>query len=217
MSETQVVDLDKVEPGEVIELDKVTGKPVTRLRVSLKWKKKGEEKSGHPYDADVSAFVCDANGKVLNEDNANFVKGFPASAPKECPGGGVKHSGDDTSGELGGETLDIDASKFLPGTAWVDISATIFRAKAREQTFGKLGSVILEISDPETDKVIASGKLSFKNSVNTAVNAARIMFEDGQLYPTLLQEGYQGGLGGLARDHGVPIGTSRYDDGPAQD
>lgn len=208
-----MIDLDKVQPGEVIELDKVTGAPVKNLRFILKWNKKATD-GGYDFDPDASAFVCGSDGKVLGGDAKNFVRGFGGNT--QCPGGGVVHSGDDTTGALGGEKIDIHADQLLPGTTHVDLSVTIFRAKAREHTFGKIGSVVIEIVDLDSNKTVATGKLSFKNSVHNAVNAAKVLFEDGQLYPTLLQEGFTGGLSGIATGHGVPIGSSRYDDGPAQ-
>lgn len=209
---SDVLDLDKFQPGEVIELDKVTGTPVKNLRFVLKWNKKATD-GGHDFDPDASAFICSDDGKVLNGSFANFVRSF--ATDKQCPGGGVVHSGDDTTGGTG-EKIDIHADKLDPGTAYVDLSVTIFRAAAREHTFGKIGSVKIEIIDLDSGKVVATGNLSFKNSVNNAVNAARVLLQDGQLYPTLLSEGYTGGLKGIATAHGVPIGKSGYDDGPAQ-
>ncbi len=207
-----MLDLGKDAAGTVVDLTKEAGKEVTRVTVSLTWKQNST--SGVDYDPDVVAFVLDSNDKVVGGNEQNFVRAFPKSAPNAVsPDGALNHSGDDTSGAAGGEKLTIDGSRLSPQAAKVRAAVTIFHAKTRKHNFGLIKNCTIKVTDADTGTDIVTGDLSFDNSVFTALNAVDVIRRNGKLYVQYLGEGYNGGLGGLCKDHGVLVGKNDYDDG----
>lgn len=108
----------------------------------------------HPYDLDVSAFLVNAQGRVADE--RNFV--FYNNQQSLC--GNVTLSGDNQTGENGGEVYDEALILFLanlgPDIERVVIVLSIHRGSALGQKFGDLDNAFLYLVDPSDGQEIAT-------------------------------------------------------------
>ena len=219
-----MIDLNKGEDGEEVnpagrglDLTKEDGAPVTSVTVSLTWQAKTT--SGPKYDPDVVAFALGDDDKICADDEfySWFIRAFGKNEAAKnliSPDGAIMHGGDDTSGDMGGEKLVVDATKLSSLVASVRVSVTIFQAKARKHNFGLIKKCRITVTDNDTGATLVTGELSFDNSADNAINALDLIPRNGGLFVRYLGEGYEGGLAGICGDHNVKVGKNDYDDPP---
>ena len=184
----QNVSLSKQAPG------------LKKVRFGLGWDARATD--GAAFDLDTSAFVLDANGKVLSDQHFVFYNN-----PKD-PSGAVTHQGDNLTGAGGGddESVVIELGLMTPNAAKVTFVVTIHDAEARKQTFGQVSNAYIRALNADGDQEIARYDLSEDASVETAMIFGELYRNNEEWKFKAIGQGYAGGLAAVARDYGVSLG-----------
>lgn len=149
-----------------------------------------ETDSGQAFDLDASAFMLNANGKVLSESHFIFYNNL--KSPEGC----VEHTGDNTTGVGDGddESIKIDLSKLPAGCEKITFVVTIHEAEARRQNFGQVRNAFVRIYDPSTNEEILKYDLGEDFSTETAVEFGELYRKDGAWKFKAVGTGFAGGL-----------------------
>lgn len=184
----QNVSLSKQAPG------------LKKVRFGLGWDARATD--GAAFDLDTSAFVLDANGKVLSDQHFVFYNN-PAD-----PSGAVTHQGDNRTGAGSGddESVVIDLGLMTPNAAKVTFVVTIHDAEARKQTFGQVSNAYIRALNVDGDQEIARYDLSEDASIETAMIFGELYRSNDEWKFKAIGQGYAGGLAAVARDYGVSLG-----------
>ncbi len=184
----QNVSLSKQAPG------------LKKVRFGLGWDARATD--GAAFDLDTSAFVLDANGKVLSDQHFVFYNN-----PKD-PSGAVEHQGDNRTGAGSGddEAVVIDLGLMTPNAAKVTFVVTIHDAEARKQTFGQVSNAYIRALNADGDQEIARYDLSEDASIETAMIFGELYRNNDEWKFKAIGQGYAGGLAAVARDYGVSLG-----------
>jgi tellurium resistance protein TerD len=136
---------------------------LTKVKVGLGWKQR--QTTGDDFDADVQAFVVDAQDKVLSDNHFIFFNNLVS--PEQA----VKHNGDNRTGEGDGddETIDVDLSKLPANAQKVVFTVSIHKAVERNQNFGQISDAYIRVIDESAAAVLAKYDLSEDASVNRAM------------------------------------------------
>lgn len=99
------------------------------------------------FDLDVSAFFTDDSGKVTGEQDFVFY-GQP-----QHPSGALIYSGDNRTGEGGGddETMVVELNKIPSNITKISFSATIYDAENRLQNFGMVDNSYIRAYNADTN------------------------------------------------------------------
>lgn len=171
-----------------------------RVRFGLGWDLRKTD--GSAFDLDASAFVLNADGKVLSDQHFVFYNN-----PKD-PSGSVAHQGDNRTGEGAGddEVIEITLDAMEATTAKVAFVVTIHDADARKQNFGQVSNAYIRALNAEGDQEIARYDLSEDASTETAMIFGELYRNNDEWKFKAIGQGYAGGLAAVARDFGVNLG-----------
>lgn len=169
------------------------------VRFGLGWDVRRTD--GTDFDLDASAFVLDANGKVLSDQHFVFYNNL------KDPSGAVTHSGDNLTGAGEGddEQLTVDLNALTPNAAKIAFVATIHEAEARNQNFGQVSNAFIRAVNEDNNTEIARYDLSEDASIETAMIFGELYRHGDEWKFKAIGQGYAGGLGALAKDYGVHI------------
>ena len=167
------------------------------ILVGLGWNARATD--GAAFDLDASAFLLKERGKVSSD------AGFIFYNQKASPCGGVVHQGDNTTGEGDGddEVVKIDLSKLAGDVQKVAFSVTIHDADSRRQNFGQVSDAYIRLVDEASGQEVARYDLSEDASVETAITFGELYRHNGEWKFKAVGQGFQGGLGPMARNYGV--------------
>ncbi|HFF3761124.1 TerD family protein [Stenotrophomonas forensis] len=167
------------------------------ILVGLGWNARATDGAG--FDLDASAFLLQESGKVGSD------AGFIFYNQKASPCGGVVHQGDNTTGEGDGddEVVKIDLSKLAGDVQKVAFSVTIHDAESRRQNFGQVSDAYIRLVDEANGQEVARYDLSEDASVETAIIFGELYRHNGEWKFKAVGQGFQGGLGPMARNYGV--------------
>ena len=184
----QKVSLCKLAPG------------LKKVRFGLGWDLRKTD--GAAFDLDASAFVLDANGKVLSDGHFVFYNNA------KDPSGAVQHLGDNRTGEGAGddEVIEIELGLMAPNAAKVSFVVTIHDAEARKQNFGQVANAYIRALNADGDQEIARYDLSEDASTETAMVFGELYRNNDEWKFKAIGQGYAGGLAAVARDYGVNLG-----------
>ncbi len=168
-----------------------------QIIVGLGWNARATD--GAAFDLDASAFLLQESGKVSSD--AGFI--FYNQKGSQC--GGVIHQGDNTTGEGDGddEVIKIDLSKLAADVQKVAFAVTIHDADGRRQNFGQVSDAYIRLVDEANGQEVARYDLSEDASVETAITFGELYRHGGEWKFKAVGQGFQGGLGPLARNFGV--------------
>ncbi len=171
-----------------------------RVRFGLGWDLRKTD--GTDFDLDASAFVLNADGKVLSDQHFIFYNN-----PTD-PAGSVTHKGDNRTGAGEGddEVIEIDLGTLTADTAKVAFVVTIHDAEARKQNFGQVSNAYIRSLNAEGDQEIARYDLSEDASTETAMIFGELYRHNDEWKFKAIGQGYAGGLAAVARDFGVNLG-----------
>ncbi|MGG0736505.1 TerD family protein [Niallia taxi] len=188
LSKGQRIDLTKTNPG------------LTRAIIGLGWDTNRYD-GGVDFDLDASAFLADANGKVINDLDFIFYNNLAH------PSGGVEHTGDNRTGEGDGddEQIVIDFSKIPAHVHKVGIAVTIHDADSRSQNFGQVSNAFVRVVNEETNVEILRYDLGEDFSVETAVVICELYKHNGDWKFNAIGSGFSGGLAALCRNYGLDV------------
>lgn len=194
---SNVINLSK---GDRINLQK-DNPNLKKVAAGLGW---DEQKfDAAQFDLDVTAFLLDASGKVLNGSSSSVV--FYKNLLHES--GAVKHSGDERKGSKTGddETITLDLALIPQDCAKVQIAVTIDEWEARHQNFGQVNNAYCRVYDAETGKDICRYDLTEDYSGKTSIVVGEFYKKDGEWRFTAVGGGYNGGLAALCQGVGLQV------------
>ncbi|WP_298409290.1 TerD family protein [Janthinobacterium sp.] len=168
-----------------------------KIIVGLGWDPRSTD--GATFDLDGSAFLLKSDGKVRGDSDFIFYNNLKSTD------GSVVHTGDNTTGEGDGddERIEIDLTRVPADIDRVSITVTIHDADARRQNFGMVSKAFIRCLNAEGEKEIARYDLSEDSSTETAMIFGEIYRYNGEWKFKAIGQGFNGGLGPLARSFGV--------------
>jgi tellurium resistance protein TerD len=188
LSKGQRIDLTKTNPG------------LTKVIIGLGWDT-NRYHGGQDFDLDASAFLTDANGKVINDNDFIFYNNL------KHPSGAVEHTGDNRTGEGDGddEQIKIDFSKVPSHVARIAITVTIHDAEGRNQNFGQVSNAFARVVDEDNNNEVLRYDLGEDFSVETAVVICELYRHNGDWKFNAVGSGFAGGLASLCRNFGLEV------------
>jgi tellurium resistance protein TerD len=172
---------------------------LTNIVIGLGWDARATDGAG--FDLDASAFLLKTDGKVRSDSDFIFFN-QPASAD-----GSIKHLGDNTTGEGEGddEQLTVDLPKVPADVDKIAISVTIHEAEARKQNFGMVSQAFVRVVNAADNSEIVRYDLSEDFSIETALIFGEVYRSGGEWKFRAVGQGFQGGLGAMAKNYGVNV------------
>jgi tellurium resistance protein TerD len=177
--------------GERINLSK-EAPSLKKVGVGLGWDTNSTD-TGADFDLDASVFLLGANGKIPSEKHFVFYNNLTS------PDGGVKHTGDNLTGEGDGddETLYVELGKVDAAINELVFVVTIHEAEKRRQNFGQVRNAFIRLYDQDTHKEVAKYELDEDFSKETAIEFGKLYKKDSQWRFQAVGQGYNSGLQGF--------------------
>jgi tellurium resistance protein TerD len=170
-----------------------------KMLVGLGWDVRATD--GEAFDLDSSAFLLTNTGKVRGD--ADFIFYNQAKSAD----GSVEHTGDNRTGAGSGddEAILVDLSRVPADIEKISVCVTIHEAEARRHNFGMVAAAYIRCVNAETNSEVAKYDLSEDASVETAMIFGEIYRHAGDWKFKAIGQGFQGGLGPLAKNFGVSV------------
>ena len=133
-----------LQKGQKVDLTK-GNKGLKKVLIGLGWDVNKYDGRAD-FDLDSAAFCCAADGKVKSESDFVFYNNLTH------PSGGIKHLGDNLTGEGDGddEQLVIELDLVPDTIDKIDFTVTIHEADARGQNFGQVSNAYVRVVNEET-------------------------------------------------------------------
>jgi tellurium resistance protein TerD len=156
---------------------------------------------GQAFDLDASAIVCNPDGRALTDKHFVFFNNLTS------PEGAVQHSGDNLTGEGGGDDEQVRVNLGgLPAEAdKIVFAASIYEADAAGQTFGQVRNAFIRVVNQADDAELARYDLSEDASTETAMVFGELYRNGAEWKFRAVGQGYSAGLAGIARDFGLNV------------
>jgi tellurium resistance protein TerD len=172
---------------------------LSKILVGLGWDTRSSD--GQDFDLDASAFLLKEGDKVRSDADFIFYNQL------KSPDGSVEHTGDNLTGEGEGddEVIKVDLSRVPPEVQKISVAVTIHDAEARRQNFGMVTNAFIRVVNGAGGAEIARYDLSEDASTETAMVFGEVYRNGAEWKFRAVGQGYNGGLGPLARNFGVNI------------
>jgi tellurium resistance protein TerD len=156
---------------------------------------------GADFDLDASCFLLGESGKVRSDYDFIFYNNLKSMD------GSVEHTGDNRTGvgEGDDEAIIVNLDKVPADVTKLAFTVTIHEADIRRQNFGMVSSAFMRVVNKENNSEIARYDLSEDASTNTAMIFGEVYRHAGEWKFRAVGQGYDGGLGPLARNYGVNV------------
>jgi len=156
---------------------------------------------GQDFDLDASAIGLGADGKAPSDAYFVFFNNLTS------PGGAIEHTGDNLTGEGGGddEQIKVDLGGAPAELDRVVFPVSIYEADARRQSFGQVRNAFIRVVNAADGKEIARYDLSEDASTETAMVFGELYRSGSDWKFRAVGQGYSAGLGGIARDFGINV------------
>ena len=167
--------------------------------VGLGWDVRATD--GEAFDLDASCFLLNSEGKVRSD--ADFI--FYNNKASAC--GAVQHLGDNLTGEGDGddEKVVVKLAVMPADVAKLAFAVTIHEAEQRRQNFGMVSNAFIRVVNAKGGTEIARFDLSEDASTNTSLIFGELYRHNNEGKFRAVGQGFDGGLGVLARNYGVNI------------
>ena len=172
---------------------------LTNLKVGLGWDTRATD--GAAFDLDGAVFMLNSSGKVRSHADFIFYNNLKSAD------GSVVHSGDNKTGEGAGddEVVAIDLTKVPADVDKIVLAVTIHDAETRRQNFGMVGKAFIRCINANGDAEIARYDLSEDGSTEAAMIFGEVYRNGADWKFRAIGQGFQGGLGPLAKNYGVNV------------
>ena len=169
------------------------------ITVGLGWDARATD--GAAFDLDASVFLVGADGKVRSDGDFIFYNNLKSGD------GSVEHLGDNLTGEGEGDDEQVNVGLAgVPAEVHKAVFAvTIHEAEGRKQNFGMVSNAFIRVVNQDGGTEIARYDLSEDASTETAMIFGEIYRHGDEWKFKAIGQGFAGGLGPLARQHGVNI------------
>jgi tellurium resistance protein TerD len=187
-----------LQKGGNVSLSKVEA-DLKKLLIGLGWDARSTD--GQPFDLDASLFMLAENGSVRSDADFIFYNQAKSSD------GSVEHTGDNLTGEGDGddESIKVNLPNLPANVQKLVVAVTIHDADARRQNFGQVQSAYIRIVNDDNQRELARYDLSEDASTETAMIFGEIYRHNGEWKFRAVGQGFNGGLGPLARSFGVNV------------
>lgn len=184
--------------GGNVSLSK-TAPGLTNILIGLGWDARSTDGAG--FDLDASAFLLNPDGKVRSDADFIFFN------QKESADGSVKHLGDNTTGAGDGddEVIKVNLAGVPADVDKISVAVTIHEAEARKQNFGMVSQAFVRVVNEADGTEIVRYDLSEDFSIETALVFGEVYRHSGDWKFRAVGQGFQGGLGAMAKNYGVNI------------
>ena len=172
---------------------------LSKILVGLGWDTRSSD--GQDFDLDASAFLLAAGDKVRSDSDFIFYNQLKSSD------GSVEHTGDNLTGEGEGddEVIKVDLSRVPAEIQKVSVAVTIHEAEGRRQNFGMVTNAFIRVVNEANNGELARYDLSEDASTETAMVFGELYRHGEEWKFRAVGQGYNGGLGPLARNFGVNV------------
>ena len=172
---------------------------LTAVTVGLGWDARTTD--GSAFDLDASAIGCKADGKVASDQHFVFFNNL------KSPDGTIEHTGDNLTGEGGGddEQIKVNLAGAPAELDKVVFPVSIYDADTRNQNFGQVRNAFIRIVNQADGKEIARYDLSEDASTETAMVFGELYRHGAEWKFRAIGQGYASGLRGIAQDFGVNV------------
>ncbi|HSJ03738.1 MAG: TerD family protein [Verrucomicrobium sp.] len=172
---------------------------LTNILIGLGWDARSTDGAG--FDLDASGFLLTSEGKVRSDADFIFFN------QKESADGSVKHLGDNTTGAGDGddEVIKVNLAGVPADVDKISVAVTIHEAEARKQNFGMVSQAFVRVVNEADGAEIVRYDLSEDFSVETALIFGEVYRNSGEWKFKAVGQGFQGGLGAMAKNFGVNI------------
>lgn len=169
------------------------------VTIGLGWDPRATD--GQEFDLDGSVFLLNTSGKVRSDSDFIFYNNTSSAD------GSVVHSGDNRSGQGEGddETVTIKLDGVPADIDKVAVCVTIHEAEGRRQNFGQVSKAYVRVMNADGGAEIARYDLSEDASTDTAMIFGELYRNGSDWKFRAVGQGYQGGLGPLAKNYGVNV------------
>lgn len=188
-----------LQKGQKVSLDK----SMKMALIGLGWDTNKYD-GGYDFDLDASAFLLNANGKCIKEEDFVFYNNLSGR------NNAVLHQGDNLTGEGDGddEVIIIDFQKVPNDIQKIAVCVTIHEAQERGQNFGQVSNAYVRVAKISNENDLQGIEqlrfdLGEDFSVETALIVCEIYKHNGEWKFNAVGSGFQGGLGALARNYGL--------------
>jgi tellurium resistance protein TerD len=172
---------------------------LTNIVIGLGWDTRSTD--GSDFDLDASMFVLKEDNKVRSDSDFIFYNN------KTGADGAVEHLGDNLTGEGEGddEQIKVNLNAVPQDVANLAVGVTIHEADTRRQNFGMVSNAFIRVVNGADNSEIARYDLSEDASTETAMVFGEVYRRGSEWKFKAVGQGFQGGLGPLARNSGVNV------------
>jgi tellurium resistance protein TerD len=167
--------------------------------IGLGWDARATD--GADFDLDASCFMLNESGKVPSDANFIFYNNL------KSPCGSIEHTGDNLTGEGEGddESLYVYLDKVPATIHKLAVGVTIHEADQRKQNFGMVSAAFIRVVNKDSGAEIARFDLSEDASTNTSMLFGELYRHGNEWKFKAVGQGFDGGLGPMAKGFGVSI------------
>jgi tellurium resistance protein TerD len=172
---------------------------LSKIVIGLGWDPRATDGAG--FDLDGSAFLLKADGKVRGDADFIYYNNLKSAD------GAVAHAGDNLTGGGDGddEQITVDLASVPADIDRISVGVTIHEADTRKQNFGMVAKAYIRCLNGSGNAEIARFDLSEDGSTETAMIFGEVYRAGSEWKFKAIGQGFQGGLGPLARSFGVNV------------
>ncbi len=172
---------------------------LSNIVIGLGWDTRSTD--GSDFDLDASMFVLKEDNKVRSDSDFIFYNNRTGAD------GAVEHLGDNLTGEGEGddEQIKVNLNAVPQDVANLAVGVTIHEAESRRQNFGMVSNAFIRVVNGADNSEIARYDLSEDASTETAMVFGEVYRRGSEWKFKAVGQGFQGGLGPLARNYGVNV------------
>jgi tellurium resistance protein TerD len=172
---------------------------LAKMTIGLGWDTRATDGAG--FDLDGAVFLLNSGGKVRSDADFIFYNNLKSTD------GSIVHSGDNLTGAGEGddETVTIDLAKVPADVDKIVVGVTIHEAETRRQNFGMVSKAFIRCVNADGGSEIARYDLSEDGSTEAAMVFGEVYRNGADWKFRAIGQGFQGGLGPLAKSFGVAV------------
>lgn len=206
-----------LQKGQNLSLTK-TDPGMVRALLGLGWDARPTD--GQQFDLDASALLLGEDDKVRNDNDFVFYNQMgdvtlpprPNARPEDPLAfdpdrASVMYQGDNRTGEGDGddEQIIVELTRVPNDVHRIVFAVSIYDAAQRRQTFGQVRNAFIRLVNDATGTEVARYDLSEDYASETALIFAELYRHNGEWKFRAVGQGWNDGLGGIARSFGVNV------------
>lgn len=158
-----------------------------KVAIALGWQ---VSQTAQNYDIDASVFMLGADGRIPDERYFVFYNNLTS------PDGAVRHSGDNTTGQIEGddETVYVDLNRIDAAVEEIVFVVTVHEGQAKNQNFSQVRNAFIRLYNLETGSELVRYNLKEVFAQETALEFGRLYKKNGEWRFQAVGQGYNAGL-----------------------